>query len=317
MSLQALVADVGGTNIRLAIADLADLTIDHVQTYRCADFAKIEDAISQYLSFIEFEIHFACIDVACPVTGDLVDLTNNHWSFSQRELAAKFGFEKLIVINDFTAIAMAIPELGDADKVQIGGNAAESQKPIAIFGAGTGLGVAHLVHSGQKWLALGGEGGHVDFAPTDAEQVQILEHLQHKYTTVSAEQLLSGLGLVQIYQALCAIHGQPDKNYQPADITNHGINETDEMAMKAMSAFCRILGSFGGNLALTMATFGGVYIAGGIVPRFIEYLQKSEFRSRFEAKGRFQPFVANIPVYVVTEAQPGLLGCAAYLKQEL
>ncbi|MUH71096.1 glucokinase [Psychrosphaera haliotis] len=317
MSFYALVADVGGTNIRLAIANLTDLSMDHVQTYRCADFAKIDDAIEQYLSFIETEIHFACIDVACPVTGDKVDLTNNHWCFSQKKLAEKFGFEKLYVINDFTAIAMAIPSLSEEQKTKIGGKEPAEHKPIAIYGAGTGLGVAHLVYSGQKWIALGGEGGHADFAPTDAEQVAILEHLQHKYTTVSAEQLLSGLGLVQIYQALCSINNQPEQNFQPADITTHGINNTDEMAASAMRVFCRILGSFGGNLALTMATFGGVYIAGGIVPRFIEYLKVSEFRASFEAKGRFQPYVSGIPVYVVTEPQPGLLGCAAYLKQEL
>ena len=317
MSLQALVADIGGTNIRLAIADLATLEIERVQTYRCADFDNIDGAIEQYLSFLDFEVHFACLDVACPVTGDKVDLTNNHWCFSQRELANKFGFEKLIVINDFTAIAMAVPQLSDDAKEQIGGNKAQENKPIAIYGAGTGLGVAHLVNVAGKWVPLGGEGGHVDFTPTDDEQIAILKELKKKYPTVSAEQLLSGLGLVQIYQSLCAIEGVEEQNYQPADISNHAIDQSDPMAEKTLAVFCRILGSFGGNLALTMATFGGVYIAGGIVPRFIDYLKKSEFRDKFEAKGRFRPFVSGIPVYVVTEPQPGLIGCAAYLKQEL
>ncbi len=317
MTIYALVADIGGTNIRLGIADLANLTFENVQTYRCADFANIDEAFAQYLSTIDNKIEYACIDVACPVTGDKVDLTNNHWCFSQSKLAEQFNFEKLIVINDFTAIAMAIPELGDEDKVQIGGGESQPQKPIAIYGAGTGLGVAHLVHSGHKWIALGGEGGHIDFAPTDETQIKILEVLKKKYASVSAEQLLSGLGLVQIYQSLCVINGVEEQPYQPADITQHGIAQTDPVAEQAMKVFCQILGSFGGNLALTMATFGGVYIAGGIVPRFIEYLQASEFRDRFEAKGRFKPFVSSIPVYVVTESQPGLLGCAAYIKQEL
>lgn len=317
MSLQALVADIGGTNIRLAIADLATLNIDRVQTYRCADFDNIDDAIQQYLSFLDFDVHYACIDVACPVLGDKVDLTNNHWCFSQKKLAAQFGFEKLIVINDFTAIAMSVPQLPADAKEQIGGNEPQVNKPIAIYGAGTGLGVAHLVNVAGKWVPLGGEGGHVDFTPTDDEQIAILKELKKKYPTVSAEQLLSGLGLVQIYQSLCAIHEVEEQNYQPADISNHAIDGTDPMAEKTLAVFCRILGTFGGNLALTMATFGGVYIAGGIVPRFIEYLKTSDFRSKFEAKGRFEPFVSAIPVYVVTEAQPGLIGCAAYLKQEL
>lgn len=317
MSLQALVADIGGTNIRLAIADLATLEIDRVQTYRCADFDNIDGAIKQYLSFLDFDVHFACLDVACPVTGDKVDLTNNHWCFSQKALAKQFGFEKLIVINDFTAIAMAVPQLSPEAKEQIGGKEPQANKPIAIYGAGTGLGVAHLVNVANKWVPLGGEGGHVDFTPTDDEQIAILKELKKKYPTVSAEQLLSGLGLVQIYQSLCAINNVEAQNYQPADISNHAIDQTDPIAEKTLAVFCRILGTFGGNLALTLATFGGVYIAGGIVPRFIDYLKQSDFREQFEAKGRFRPFVSGIPVYVVTEPQPGLIGCAAYLKQEL
>ncbi|MDC2887788.1 glucokinase [Psychrosphaera algicola] len=144
-----------------------------------------------------------------------------------------------------------------------------------------------------------------------------MKELQKKYARVSAEQLLSGLGLVQIYQSLQSAQGLAVSNVDPAYVSTSALEETDELAIKSLQIFCRILGSFGGNLALTLVTFGGVYIAGGIVPRFIEYVKNSDFRSRFDTKGRFSKLVETIPVYIVTEDQPGLIGCAAYLKQEL
>lgn len=317
MSIKALVADVGGTNIRLGIANLDDFSISNIINYKCSDFDNIDGAISQYQQAVAEKVDYACIDVACPVTGDEINLTNNHWCFSQTQIQNQFGFKKLVVINDFTAIAMAVPFINEQNKIQIGGAEAQANKPIAIYGAGTGLGVAHLVHAGDKWLPFGGEGGHVDFAPVDDDEIAILKELQKKYPRVSAEQLLSGLGLVQIYQSLCAANNVNAQNYEPADITAHALNESDEFAVRTLQVFCRILGSFGGNLALNLATFGGVYIAGGIVPRFVEYVKNSDFRKRFEAKGRFKPFLESIPVYIVTEEQPGLIGCAAYIKQEI
>ena len=317
MSIKALVADVGGTNIRLGIADLSDLSISDIVTYQCADFANIDLAIAQYKQQTGNEFSHACIDVATAVTGDLVSLTNNHWEFSQKQLAVQFGLSHFSVINDFTAIAMSVPKLPESKKIQIGGGQAQDKKPIAIYGAGTGLGVAHLVHTGDKWLPIDGEGGHTDFAPIDQDEVNILQQLQKKYARVSAEQLLSGLGLVQIYQSLAAADKLGAKDYQPADITENAINNTDPLAVKSLQVFCRILGSFGGNLALTVKALGGVYIAGGIVPRFIDYVKESDFRARFDAKGRFSSLVETIPVYVVTEDQPGLIGCAAYLQQEI
>lgn len=317
MSVKALVADVGGTNIRLAIADLETFAISDVLTYQCKDFDNIDGAISQYKNDANVTFEYACIDVATAVVGDQVSLTNNHWSFSQAELQQQFGLKKLYVINDFTAIAMSVPNIPDSKKVQVGGGQAVPQKPIAIYGAGTGLGVAHLVHSGDKWIALDGEGGHVDFAPIADDEITVLKELQKKYQRVSAEQVLSGLGLVQIYQSLCAAKGVEAKGYEPADVTENALNESDEIAVQTLQLFCRVLGSFGGNLALNLASFGGVYIAGGIVPRFIDYVKNSEFRARFDAKGRFSNLVEQIPVYIVTEEQPGLIGCAAYLKQEL
>lgn len=317
MGLNALVADVGGTNIRLGIANLDDLSVSQILSYQCADFGNIDGAIQKYIDDSGASFELACIDVATAVTGDVVSLTNNHWEFSQDKLKEQFGLTKLIVINDFTAIAMSVPSIPDDKKVQLGGDKAVSNKPIAIYGAGTGLGVAHMVHSGTKWLPLEGEGGHVDYAPVEEDEIAVLTELQKKYHRVSAEQVLSGLGLVQIYQSLCAWKGLEAKAYEPADVSKHGIDGTDKIAEQSMKIFCRVLGSFGGNLALNLKTYGGVYIAGGIVPRFIEYVKQSDFRRRFDDKGRLSRVVVDIPVYIVTEEQPGLIGCAAYLKQEI
>ncbi|NVK25515.1 MAG: glucokinase [Gammaproteobacteria bacterium] len=317
MSLNALVADVGGTNIRLGIANLDDLSVSQVLQYQCADFDNIDGAIQKYIDDSGASFDLACIDVATAVTGDLVSLTNNHWEFSQDKLAKTFDLSKLIVINDFTAIAMSVPSIPEDKKVQVGGKETVENKPIAIYGAGTGLGVAHMVHSGTKWLPLDGEGGHVDFAPVEEDEIAVLKELQKKYHRVSAEQILSGLGLVQIYESLCAWKGIEAKSYEPADVSKFGIEGSDEVAEQAMRIFCRVLGSFGGNLALNLKTYGGVYIAGGIVPRFIDYVKQSDFRRRFDDKGRLSRVVVDIPVYIVTEEQPGLIGCAAYLKQEL
>ncbi len=317
MSIKALVADIGGTNIRLGLADLSDLSIADVITYQCEDFDNIEFAIEKYLAETGHTVSHVCIDVATAVTGDFVSLTNNHWEFSQQALKQKFGWQYLSVINDFTAIAMSVPNIPDEKKVQIGGSQAQVNKPIAIYGAGTGLGVAHLVHTGEKWLPIDGEGGHVDFAPIDQDEIVVLQQLQKKYARVSAEQILSGLGLVQIYQSLCAEQGVEAKDYEPADVTTNALNNGDDLAVRSLQIFCRVLGSFGGNLALNVKALGGVYIAGGIVPRFIDYVKQSDFRARFDAKGRFGKLIEQIPVYVVTEEQPGLIGCAAYLQQEI
>lgn len=317
MNINALVADIGGTNIRLGVADLSDLSISDIVTYQCQDFTNVELAIERYFEQTGHQVTQACIDVATAVTGDQVSLTNNHWSFSQQALQAKFGWQHLRVINDFTAIAMSVPHLTDEQKIQIGGDLPQQNKPIAIYGAGTGLGVAHLVHTGDKWLAIDGEGGHVDFAPIDQDEINVLQQLQKKYTRVSAEQILSGSGLVQIYQALCAAEDIETKYTAAAEITQQALSSNDQMAVRSLQLFCRALGSFGGNLALTVKALGGVYIAGGIVPRFIEYVKNSDFRTRFDAKGRFGSLIETIPVYVVTEAQPGLIGCAAYLQQEI
>ncbi|WP_232769098.1 glucokinase [Colwellia sp. Bg11-28] len=316
-----LVADIGGTNIRLGVSDSSNIIID-IETYQCRDFSCLLDVIQCYLTekkIAQGNIN-ACLAIACPVDTDIISMTNLPWQFSQTELKKALKLNKLVLINDYTAIAMAIPMLTDEQKVKIGGGTALSDKAIAVCGPGTGLGVANLIPIVNKWYCLGGEGGHVDYAPIDDKEIQVLRYIQGFKKRVSYEQLLSGYGLEQIYQALLIIEQGDSSPQQPTKLTAQEIStqaliETCTLSQQALDLFCKVLGSFAGNLALTMNTQGGVYIAGGIVPRFIDYLRNSDFRLRFEAKGRMSPLNKEIATYVITEKQPGLLGASVYLNQ--
>lgn len=311
-----LVADIGGTNIRIGIAR-PNGEVSSIEVYQCREFATLAAAIRFYwqenhLSGNKFN---ACLAIACPVDNDLVTMTNHHWSFSKKALQEELGLNKLIVINDYTAIAHSIPVLSDEQRYQIGHGEIEAGRPISICGPGTGLGVANLIPIADNWHVIGGEGGHVDFAPVDEQESKILEHLLSKYQHVSYEQLLSGLGIEQIYQAICAIKQVKPEALAAHEISAKALQNDCDLCEQALLQFCKTLGSFAGNLALTMSSFGGVYIAGGIAPRMIEFIEKSEFRSRFEAKGRLSGFNHKVPTFVITEAQPGILGASAYLRQ--
>ena len=317
MSEQVLVGDVGGTNARLALCSVEDGSLSNIKNYSGADFPSLEAVIRIFLEETGAKVSNACIAIACPITGDWVAMTNHTWAFSQSEMKQNLGLETLSIINDFTAISMAIPVLKPEDKIKFGGEEAEPNKPIAVYGAGTGLGVAHLVHTGTGWMSLPGEGGHVDFAPNSTEEVMVLEALREELGHVSAERLLSGPGLVNIYRGLVLSDEREPENLQPKDITERALADEDTDCRRALSLFCVLMGRFGGNLALNLATFGGVYIAGGIVPRFLEFFQASGFRVAFEDKGRFHSYLQPIPVYLITHDQPGLLGAGAYLRQQL
>lgn len=294
MTHYALVGDVGGTNIRLALCDMATGALARMAVYSVRQFATLEETARDYLGAQPQPVQDACIAIACPVTGDRVTMTNHSWTFSIAEMTARLGLRHLEVINDFTAVSMAVPALARSQRIQLGGGEAAADKPIAVYGAGTGLGVAYLVRAGQRWISMPCEGGHVDFAPNSEEEDRVLAVLRREWGHVSAERLLSGQGLVNIYRALALSGGR---------------------APQTLALFCVIMGRVGGNL--TLGAFGGVYIAGGIVPRFLDFFLASGFRAGFEDKGRFSEYLAAIPAYLITHEQPGLLGAGAYLRQHL
>lgn len=317
MNEYVLAGDVGGTNVRLALCNMQNGAISQIKRYNALDFSGLEAVIQCYLAdtILSVPIRRSCIAIACPITGDWVAMTNHNWSFSIAKMQYNLGFEQLEIINDFTAVSMAIPVLNAEHLRQFGGTAPQRDKPMVVYGAGTGLGVAHLVCADKRWISLPGEGGHVDFAPNSEEEDNILQILRTELGHVSAERLLSGPGLVNLYRAIVkADHRQPE-NLQPEDISKRALNDSCTDCRRALSLFCVSLGRFGGNLALTLGTFGGVYIAGGLVSHFQDFFFASGFRGGFEDKGRFKDYLQDIPVYLITHEQPGLLGAGTHLRQ--
>ncbi|AFP85272.1 glucokinase [secondary endosymbiont of Ctenarytaina eucalypti] len=310
-----LVGDVGGTNVRLALCYLSTGEISHIHTYASDGYDNLESVIHNYLISQQVAIKEACIAIACPINSDWVEMTNHSWAFSIKAMQANLELEQLEIINDFTAVAMATPMLTEKEVIQFGGRHSIIGKPIAIYGAGTGLGVSHLLQVEKRWISLPGEGGHVDFAPNSEEEYSILNVLREELGHVSAERVLSGPGLVNLYRAIVKVDERLPENLLPKQVTKQALADSCIDSRRALSLFCVLMGRFGGNLALNMGTFGGVYIAGGIVPRFLDFFRASGFRAAFEDKGRFKDYLLDIPVYLIRHDQPGLLGAGAHIRQ--
>lgn len=314
----AIVADIGGTNARFSRVNLTTLELDHVVVYPCADFASLALALSYYRSTQNLtDVVHVAVAIACPVHGDLVKMTNFHWQFSILETKAELGLAEFVVLNDFTAVAMSLPALKDNEKIKFGAGESVASKPMAVLGAGTGLGVGHLIATAHGFIPLPGEGGHTDWTAQNEQEWFIQRYLTAHYGHVSPERLLSGPGIESLYLAIAAYRGVTVEPMSAAEISSHALNASNELCSAVIKQFFASLGALAGDLALTLSAFGGVYVAGGIVPKLLPLLEHSEFRARFEAKGRFTDFNRRIATYVVTAEQPGLLGCAVYLKQIL
>lgn len=317
-----LVGDIGGTNARFGLmAPGPTPKLLYSRVLADADYAGIGDAIEAFLKGCgDLPLPRAgAIAVASPVTGDQIRMTNHPWHFSVSELRARLGFARFEVINDFTAQALALPHLTAADTATVGGGAAVVGQPMAVLGPGSGLGVSGLIPAGNpaapRWVALAGEGGHATVASVTARESAVVEWLRTQFDHVSTERCVSGPGLVNLYNALCAIDGVPATTLTAAQITAADAAAGDPRCHEATEMFCAMLGTAAGNLALTLGAQGGVYIGGGIVPRLGARFAASPFRERFEAKGRFRNYLAAIPTLVVTSELPAFLGCAAALAE--
>jgi glucokinase len=316
-SFPRLVGDVGGTHARFAMVHGPDRGAQDIALYRCADFPTLWSALQRYLAEHPQAAPRACaLGVATPVAGDGVRLTNANWSFSIRELQAQLGVQRLLVLNDFTTLALALPALPAAELRQVGGTQAVAGAPLGLIGPGTGLGVSGLlpVPGGAGQVAIGGEGGHVTLASFDEEEAAVLACLQRSFGHVSAERAVSGPGLENLYRGVQQVAGR-DATPRPAhEITEQALAGTDTGCVRALTMFCGLLGQVAGNVALTLGARGGVYIGGGIVPRLGSWFDRSPFRARFEAKGRFADYLANIPVFVVqSQVSPALIGASRAL----
>jgi glucokinase len=311
-----LLGDIGGTNARFAWQEAEGAPLTDIATLPCADFATVLDAIREYLrAHGKAQPRWSAMGIANPITGDRVQMTNHHWSFSISEVQRDLGLDRYLLINDFTALALSLPALERTQLRQVGGGDAVPGGPIALLGAGTGLGVSGLLQTaGGQSVPLNGEGGHVTLGGVDAREDAVIAVLRRRYGHASAERALSGPGIVALYEALCELDGVAAKPMTAATITAAAQAGQDAQAVETEAVFFSLLGTVAGNLALSLGARGGVYIGGGIVPRLGDRILSSTFRSRFESKGRFQPYLASIPVFVVAaEVSPALIGAARAL----
>ena len=313
-----LLGDVGGTNARFGWQASPHTGIEHVLVLPCAAHETLEAAIRTYLELKNLPTPRACaLGIANPITGDVIRMTNHHWSFSISDMQRSLGLAQLNVINDFTALALALPSIPLENLVQVGGTAAQAFAPKALIGAGTGLGVSGLLptDANDHWVAIAGEGGHVTLAAQTETEYRVIELIRQSYGHVSAERVLSGQGLVDLYLALRQLKkGAPVDVAGAAEITAWALHDKDHLALECIEMFAGFLGSVAGDLALTLGARGGVYLGGGIVPRWLGWFETSHFRERFEAKGRFSAYLKDIPVWVINASEsPALLGAARSL----
>ena len=316
-----LTGDIGGTNARFSI--LVDAYADPkpfpiVQT---ADYANIDDAIQKtVLDKTSIQPRSVIVAIAGPINGDEIPLTNCGWVVRPRQLIAGLNFSDVLVINDFEAQALAVASLSDADREAIGAAPDNVIASRLVLGPGTGLGVAGLVHAQHRWLPVPGEGGHIDVGPRTPRDYAIWPHLTPvadpaaTLGRISAEELLSGRGILNIYRAVCRTEGVPENFTRPAEVTAAALAGSDAAAVETVSLFVTYLGRVAGDLALVFMARGGVYLAGGISQKILPALKKPEFRAAFEDKAPHSAVMRAIPTYVVTHPLAALAGLAAYAQ---
>ncbi|AHI29349.1 glucokinase [Marinobacter similis] len=310
----SLVGDIGGTNARFALVKQGDVRPQAIEVLRCGDYDNIDSAVTDYLARVGVsEVSEACFAVASPVRDTQIRMTNNHWRFDTEEVRAQFGWRAFKVINDFTAMALGVPHVPEEHLVRVCGGPGDSRRARLVIGPGTGLGVSGLVPLQHGWVPLMTEGGHVDFAPTDDTEMAILRILKARFGRVSVERILCGQGLLNLYQAHAEIQGVAAPLDAPEKITAAALEQVDSLARHTLRHFCEILGRVAGNGVLTVGGTGGVYLCGGILPRFLDFFLESPFQKGFEDKGRMRPLLEYTPVFVVTEPYTGLLGAAEAL----
>lgn len=311
-----LLADIGGTNARFAL-ETTPGEIAAVRVYPCAQFAGVVQVIQQYLKDTSVgHVHHAAIAIANPVDGDQIRMTNHDWTFSIEATRRALGLDTLMVVNDFTALAMALPKLSGEHWRQIGDGVPRKDQPIGLLGPGTGLGVSGLLHDRGHWIPLSSEGGHVSFSPIDERDDIILRHARQRWAHVSFERIAAGPGLSVIHDALLDSRGLSTRDCSPSDIVSLA-QGGDEAAIETVEAFSGILGTLAGNLALTLGAKGGVFLGGGVIRKMDSQFNVRIFRERFEQKGRFATLLKAIPTYLITAEYPAFVGVAAILTDSL
>ncbi len=307
--MTVLLADIGGTNTRCALGS-APGGIGNLIGYRNDDFGSLEEVLAGYLAALPASSRpaAAVLAIAAPIHGDDVRMINRDWAFSRPELRRRLRLASLEVLNDFAALAWSLPVLEPRDLVPVGGGSPVPDGVKVVLGPGTGLGVASLIAGAGGWQAVPGEGGHVTVPAQDPQEEAVIRMARERFGHCSAERLLSGSGLSFLHLAL---HGGPE--ISPEKI-GRLLEAGDAQGVATFGMFFRLLGTVASNAALMLGAFGGVYIGGGIVPRYIDVFRRSGFREQFEAKGRYRDYLRAIPTWAVTSAYPALTGLQAYAK---
>jgi glucokinase len=306
-----LVIDVGGTNIRFGALDSFS-SIKMIDVFRCRDFVNLEESVSNYCQKRSITPTQLMLAVACPVDKDTVSLTNNPWMFSKKRIVARFGLERLTVINDFMAQSLASLSLTHSGCRTLQPGNPDPRSPILVVGPGTGLGMGGaLMDQGGGLTLLASEGGHVAAVAQTEMEWKIIQYLRSKLGFhVSAERLVSGAGLVSIYQAICVVKGLPFASVEPQDIAE--TRDSDPVAREALRYFSEFLGTVTADACLTMGAKGGVFLAGGVIPKLGEAFDADAFLDRFNAKGRLSGFIADVPVSVIENSEAALIGMAQF-----
>ena len=318
-SFPRLMGDVGGTNARFAVQEAPGAQPSQVVTYPVAEYPNFDDCLETYVDQLACaRPRQAAVGIANPIVGDHVKMTNFHWAFSIEAVRKRLGFDRLLLINDFTALALSLPALQPEHLRRIGtAGSVDPKGAVGLIGPGTGLGVSGLLlDTAGHTVPLGGEGGHVSLAPANAREDRVVAALRDKFGHASAERALSGMGLVNLYEALYTIDGIAAKALDPAGVTGAATAGSDARCVEAVEIFFGLLGSVAGNLALTLGARGGMYIGGGIIPRLGDWIERSTFRERFISKGRFRDYLDAIPTFLIhAETSPALIGAANALDQ--
>lgn len=311
-----LIADIGGTNARFALSIPEHPYFTDTLTLQCVDFLTIEDAIDFYLKTKQItQLSRMCFSVAGPILHESVKFTNNAWHIKSTDLRSRYDTKNIKLVNDFSAIAYSLPHLSQDDILAIGGDwpaVRSNNYTYGVVGPGSGLGVGGIFQRKGSPVALMSEGGHVGFAAENKFQQDVLSKLHEKFDRVSRERLLSGPGLVNLYEALCKINNVENKDLNPADITLQGADGSNSICTQTMSLFFEILGQVCGDIALSIGTYDGIFIGGGITQRYPQQLLSSNFRTGFENKGRYHDRMKTIPTWLITHNHAGLLGASVY-----
>lgn len=322
MSKPYLIADIGGTNARFCLARLDEsedgVAISDRHDYKSSDYDRLEDALNDYLGTIgEADIHEACFAVAGPIKNRVVDFTNSAWMLDGNKMEKGLGLDNLLVVNDFRAMTYGSLFVPADEMIEIKPGFHDPLRPRAVLGPGTGLGLGLVVPCGERYRAIATEGGHVTFSPATDRQNALLKNLSGMFGHVSFERIVSGKGILNTYRALCSIDGVSPDFSTPEDITRAALEHNDPKAEETLTIFCEALGTYAGNIVLSTGARGGVYLAGGILPKILDFFTASRFTHFFHEKQPMESYMDDVPIKLITSKNTALIGAARLLKDGL